>query len=318
LFFTQAQNSFFLEQPVFVDNWKSTKMARVQVQTPSSTLRTKSVSPTFDDSPSRQLMLDLERALAQAHIHEAELQKVHTYDQRLFQENLDQLDKKRTQQDVAALDAARSRHETVRKEAEAELQRYYREVEEQERLLRQEEERRVREQQARAKAEAERKAREDAERQARIERQKAAARKVAEDKAKAEEADRRKREDDLARKKAEQERKQKEEREIAKVKQQAAEQKVAQESAAQITAKAVQTTQSLGQTSTISNPRGEAEHRRYLQIHQNLKKFRREFWAQCKKDASLKSKVGDMRRAMKTSVGQLTEAKGANRLPVRS
>jgi membrane protein involved in colicin uptake len=298
-------------------------MARVRVQTPSSALRTKSVSPKFDDSPSRQLMLDLERALGQAQIHETELQKVHIHDRRLFQENLDRVDTKKAREDVAALDAATSKHEIVRKEAEAELQRYYRELEEQERLKRKEEERRAQEQQTRAKAEAERKAKEEAERKARMEREHAAARKAAEEVSQAEEAERQNREEALAREKAEKERRQREEQEAAKASQQAAEEnfvreKAARETAAKTNAGPDQTIQPQVQSSTTRNAEIGTQHQRFLQIHQNLKIFRKDFWAQCKKDVNLKSKVGDMRRAIKTSVGQLTEAKGANRQPVRN
>lgn len=292
-------------------------MARVRVQTPSSALRAKSIPPKFDDSPSRQLMLDLERALSQTQIHETELHKVHIYGQRLFREHLDLIDAKRAQEDVAALDAAASRHEAVRKDAEAELQLWYQEVEEQERLRKEDEGRRLCEQQARAKAEAERKAKSEAERQARIEKEQAAAKKLAEEKAKAEEAERRKREDALAQEKAESERKLKEEQTLAKANRQAAEEQAAKQQAAREAAEAERSIQSQGQLSTGSNPDKETSHQRYLQIHQNLKKFRKEFWAQCKKDANLKTKVGDMRRAIKTSVGQLTEAKGANKQPVR-
>jgi nucleoporin GLE1 len=293
-------------------------MARVRVQTPSSAIRTKSISPKFEDSPSRQLMLDLERALSQARIHEVELQKVHYHDRRLFQETLDQLDTRRAEEDVAALDAATSKHETVRKEAEAELQQYYRDVEEQERLKRQqEEERRAKEQQAREKAEAERKTRQEGERRKKLEMEQAAARKAAEEKAKAEEAIRRKQEDDAAREKTKKERKQRHEQENERAKQHAAEEKAAQESAPQTTTPSEQPSVSQGQASTVASVETGAQHQRYLQIHQHLKTFRREFWAQCKKDTDLKSKVGDMRRAIKTSVGQLTEAKGANKLPVR-
>jgi nucleoporin GLE1 len=270
------------------------------------------------------LMLDLERALSQTQIHEAELHKVYNYQQRLFQENLDKLDRKRAQEDIAAIDAATSRHETVRKEAEAELHRYYKEVERQERLKREDEDRRLREQQAQAKAEAERKAKEEAERIARIEREQAAARKAAEDKVKAEQVERQKREEALAQEKAEEERKQKAEQEKARLIQQAVDKKAADEkaaeaeAAAQAAAKDKQIVRSQGQPATVSTSGNEAQHQRYLQIHQNLKRFRKEFWAQCKKDANLKSKVGDMRRAIKTSVGQLTDTKGANRQPVRS
>jgi nucleoporin GLE1 len=309
-------------------------MSRVRLQTPSTALRPKSMSPKFDDSPSRQLMLDLERALSQTQIHEAELHKVYNYQQRLFQENLDMLDRQRAQQDIAAIDAATSRHETVRKEAEAELHRYYEEVERQERLKREDEERRLREQRAQAKVEAERKAKAEAERKAkgeaeriaRIEKEQAAARKAAEDKAKAEQAERQKREEALAQEKAEEEVKQKAEQqaeqEKARLVLQAVEKKAADEKAAeaatQATTKDKQIVRAQGQSSTLSTHANEAQHQRYLQIHQNLKRFRKEFWAQCKKDANMKSKVGDMRRAIKTSVGQLTDTKGANRQPVRS
>jgi len=267
-------------------------------------------------------MLDLERALNQTQIHEAELHKVYNYQQRLFQENLDKLDRKRAQEDIAAIDAATSRHETVRKEAEAELHRYYEEVERQERLKREDEERRLRQQQAQAKAEAERKAKEEAERIARIDKEQAAARKAAEEKVKAEQAEHQKREEALAQEKAEEERKQKAEQEKARLIRQAVDKKAADEkaaeAAAQAAAKEKQVVRSQGQTSTVSTSENEAQHQRYLQIHQNLKRFRKEFWAECKKDTNLKSKVGDMRRAIKTSVGQLTDTKGANRQPVRS
>lgn len=303
-------------------------MARVRTQTPSNALRTKSASPGFDDSPSRQLMLDLERALNQAQIHETELQKVHVYDRRLFRENLDRLDTKKAQEDAAALTAATTRHETVRKEAEAELQRYYRELEEQDGLKKQEEERVAKEQHARAKAEAKRKSEEEAKRKARIEKEQAAARKAAEERAQAEEAENRKREETAAREKAEKERKQQVEQEVTIARQQAAEEQIAREQStrekkAQETASETiadrpeQTTRRPEQQHSTIIDEHETQHQRFLQIHQNLKKFRKDFWAQCKKDANLKSKVGDLRRAIKTSVGQLTEAKGANRQPVR-
>jgi nucleoporin GLE1 len=292
-------------------------MARVRVQTPTNALRTKSASPKFDDSPSRQLMLDLERALCQVQIHGDELHKVHTHDRRLFQETLDLQDSRRAQQDFVALDTAKSRHESVRKEAEAELQRYYRELEEQERLKRVEEERRLREQRAREKAEAERKAREEAERKERIEREQAAARKAAEEKTRAEEADRRKREEDATREKAEQERRLKEVQESARARQQVADEKAARQRVQETAPQPAQSTVSQSQAPSVPNADAATLNSRYREIHRNLKKFRKDFWAECKKNSGLKSKVGDMRRAIKTSVGQLTEAKGANKIPVR-
>ena len=59
-----------------------------------------------------------------------------------------------------------------------------------------------------------------------------------------------------------------------------------------------------------------AEHQRYLEIHQKLKELRKFVSNQIAHDKSTKSRVGDMRRAIKKCVGQLTEGKGANKAPV--
>lgn len=261
-------------------------------------------------------MLDLERALSQIHVHELEVQKVYKYDRRLFQENLDLADTRKAEEDVAALDAATSRHENVRKEAEAELQLYYREVEKQERIKREEEEKkRERERHARAQAEAKRKAREEAERIAAKEREQAAKKRALEAEAKAEESERVRREEALAREKAAAENKQKELDEKVRAKE-VAEEETARKTLAQQTATSLESRSPQGLSAATANLSDETRHQRYLQIHQNLKSFRKEFWTQCKRDSNLKSKVGDMRRAIKTSVGQLTEAKGANKVPV--
>lgn len=57
---------------------------------------------------------------------------------------------------------------------------------------------------------------------------------------------------------------------------------------------------------------------RYLEIHRNLKQVRRSIEDQIKNDPALKAKSGDIRRQIRKSVGQLTEVRGANRVPVRS
>jgi hypothetical protein len=57
-------------------------------------------------------------------------------------------------------------------------------------------------------------------------------------------------------------------------------------------------------------------HKQYLAIHKTLKAFRKHFWDNTRKDAALKPYVGDMRRAMRTSVGQLTDDKVGNKKAV--
>ena len=270
-------------------------------------------------------MKDLERALEQIHVHESEEHKVYAYQRRSWYDQLDQRDQQRAFRDFAALDEATARHEQLRNEAEKELQKYYREVEEEERRKKEAEERRIKEQQAREKADRERKEREEAARRAAAA-QKAkeeAERKAAEARAKAEaeERVRKEREDTAAREKAEQERKAKEvaekeaaeERARKEAEERAKQAQLATPAAPATTAPATSTTQA------SSSAELEAKHRRYLEIHQNLKKFRRTFWEECKKNKDIKTAVGDLRRTIKTAVGQLVEITsenpGANRAP---
>ncbi|KAM0435354.1 hypothetical protein ACHAPT_003448 [Fusarium lateritium] len=57
---------------------------------------------------------------------------------------------------------------------------------------------------------------------------------------------------------------------------------------------------------------------RYSQIHQELKKLRRELQAQAKVPGSpLKGKLGTFRREIRVAIGQLTGGKGANTQPVQ-
>lgn len=67
---------------------------------------------------------------------------------------------------------------------------------------------------------------------------------------------------------------------------------------------------------TTRNQQWEAEHQSYLEIHQRLKDLRKFMTAQAKQSPELKRAMGDMRREMKKSVGQLREGKGANKIPV--
>lgn len=60
----------------------------------------------------------------------------------------------------------------------------------------------------------------------------------------------------------------------------------------------------------------EAEHSRYLEIHRALKELRKFMTTQAKQNAQLKGAMGDMRREIRKSVGQLRDGKGANRVQV--
>ena len=60
------------------------------------------------------------------------------------------------------------------------------------------------------------------------------------------------------------------------------------------------------------NPQWEEEHQRYLTIHQRLKELRNGMVSQAKQNPELKQAMGDMRREIKKSVGQVREGKGAN------
>ena len=55
---------------------------------------------------------------------------------------------------------------------------------------------------------------------------------------------------------------------------------------------------------------------KYLEIHKRLKQLRAFVTEHAKQDPGLKKKMGEMRREIRKSVGQLTEGRGANRTPV--
>jgi nucleoporin GLE1 len=261
-------------------------------------------------------------------LHTSELQKVRAFNRRSYYEGLEAWSQERTESDIAAIEAANARHESVRHDAEAVLDKYYQQQAEEERLRKAEEERVEKERQAFEKAERERKEREEAERQAKLQREKeaAAAKKAAEEevkaaeekaKADAEEARRKEREETATREKAEQDRAMQQATEKAAADTKARDDKAAQDqqAAAQAQANAAKAQAS----SSGTTPEILAEHKRYLDIHANLKKFRKEFMVHAKADPKLKANVGDMRRAIRTSVGQLTDSKekGANTKPTQ-
>lgn len=76
--------------------------------------------------------------------------------------------------------------------------------------------------------------------------------------------------------------------------------------------------QSTPTTQPIQNTQSEAEHRRYLEIHRALKELRKFMTAQAKQNAQLKGSMGDMRREIRKSVGQLRDGKGANKVQLQT
>ncbi|KIX95445.1 uncharacterized protein Z520_08962 [Fonsecaea multimorphosa CBS 102226] len=296
-------------------------MARLHSSSPFSARDSPRARRT-DDSPSRQLQWELERALSQIHLHEIERSKLHAYQKRQQQEELDARESAQAEAHRIELNAAKAQHEVVRKQAEAVLQAYIKQEEEDRRRREEEERRRLEEEERRRKAEAEAKAqaqekeqarrraeeerrtREEKERRDREERARQEAERQA--KQKAEEEELKRREKDAA--------EQKHREEKAKAEQEAALRREEAEKAAAAKVPPPQPTAALGQGKDISPaPEVEAQHSNYLVLHKKLKKFRSDFWVAAKKDPALKPHVGDMRRAIRTSVGQLTDDKVGNK-----
>ncbi|KAL1953551.1 hypothetical protein VTO42DRAFT_2607 [Malbranchea cinnamomea] len=260
--------------------------------------------PGLQDSPSRQLLRDLAKELEQVRVHNRELKLVKAYERKTFYETLDRLDREREAIHYAALDAAAARHEQIRKEAEEVLAAHLKE--EEEKRKRHEEEERLR------------KEREEAERRERERREREEKERLEAERREKEEEERR-----LAaqRKAAEEEKARLEaERVAAEKKRQEEEQKKKEEEEAKHKAQEEEKAQLEQQTfmgASRRTPQERAEHQRYLELHQHLKKFRKYMEDQTKTNLVLKEHMGNMRRTIKKCVGQLlTEGKGANRKPM--
>ena len=279
-----------------------------------------SPSKVAPDSPSRQLLYELNRLAIS--------------DQQQFLSRLDRENEQRENIHREALAAAAAQHERVREGVELERRRLETQIQA-ERERRDEDARREIEQQRREKA-----AREIEERKREIERVKAEeehTRRLAE-------LDKQRRETEDAAKLRRQQQEEDESRRAREA--DAANQRRLQESQrpptqpqqlpTPPTIPAVQSTtlaksppfqsatipQASASTSsqpvtTIKDPGLEEEHNRYLAIHKRLKEMRQFMAAEAKKNKTLKDSMGDMRREMKKSVGQLTEGKGANSQSVR-
>lgn len=254
-------------------------------------------------------MLDLARDLEQVRLHSTELKRVRAYERKSFYDNLDRLDREREEVHNAALSAAAARRDALRREAEDTLQQHLRAVEE-ERLRKEEAERRRKEKIEQEKAEQNRREREEA------------ARQEAEKQAKEEEKRRQAEQAERARKAQEEEKARKEQEVIAKEKREKeeAERRTAEEEATkrkdeEDKKKQAEKPAVLG--TSHRSPQQVAEHQRYVELHQHLKKFRQYMVGETKKNPVLKQNMGDMRRTIKKCVGQLlTDDKVANRTPV--
>ncbi|KAL9112933.1 MAG: hypothetical protein Q9227_002797 [Pyrenula ochraceoflavens] len=272
-------------------------------RTPPRALRPYTISPAPQDSPSRQLLGDLQVELQKLQLYEEEVHKVHLFERSAQKNLLDQHDTEVAQKQLAGLEAAVARNEAIRQGAEVELLRWKHQAEEEERKRREAEARRLREEEAKQEAERQRRAREEEEKRAREERARAEkARQEAEQKAKVEAEQKARLE---AEEKIRQEREttaKREAEEKARAEQLKADQIKAEEAKAQA---ARATTLS----STSADSEKEQRHARYLEIHQNLKAFRKRFVAESKQNPNLKPKVGDIRRKMRQYVGQLVDMK---------
>jgi len=139
------------------------------------------ISRKSDDSPSRKVEYDLERAFSQVHLHHAECQRLDSYQRRQQQEELDAKEMVQAEVHRKEINYATAQHELVRQQAEAVLRSYLKKEEEEQRKReeerrRQEEEEEKRRQEAEAarrRAELERREREETERREREDREKA-------------------------------------------------------------------------------------------------------------------------------------------------
>ncbi|KAJ5838109.1 uncharacterized protein N7525_003297 [Penicillium rubens] len=256
------------------------------------------------DSPSKQLMLDLVRELEQVKIFDADLKKVHQYERKTYYENLDRIDREREAVHTAALDQAAAFHDRVREEAETTLKDHLLAEEEerirkeeairkeQERVEQEKAEKARREREAAARVEAERQAKEQAEKKAQEEAAQKAAALETERKAAIEEKLRKEREQADAQKRRQNEEARKAQEEADQKAQSQQQQKLG---AANLSAEEIRVQQ------------------RYMELHKTLKEMRKWLKEIGQSQPDLKATMGNLRRSIKKSVGQLRSGTGANK-----
>ncbi len=241
--------------------------------------------------------------------------------QQRFYDHLDHENEEREAEHRKALTEAAAEHDRVRRSAE----QFREQLELQIHIERQREEEVVQEEIERQRKE--KLARDEAAKKREIERAQAAeldARKAAEaEKAKVEALEQQRR--DKERRDSEIARRLQQERDTQRAQQQerqaAEKQAKAQEAAAttQVSSSAPTAQPSSQLSTTSASSVHETEHARYKQIHKNLKELRKFMTDQARQNAELKNVMGEMRRGIKKSVGQIREGKvkGQNTKQVR-
>lgn len=259
------------------------------------------------DSPSKQLMFDLVRDLEQVRLFNVELKEVQAYERKSFYEKLDEIDRKKEAVHTAALDEVEAFHNNLREEAEETLREHNR-AEEAERRRKEEEARREKERVEREKAEKLRREQEEAARVEAERKAKEAAKKKAE-----EDAERARQAAQAEKERLAREQKEKEDNEKRKQEEQA------KEDAKQAQLVADQKAQNQAQQKIGGNHLTPAEidlQKRYVEIHKTLKELRQWLKDTGKTQPTVKAAMGDMRRAIKKSIGQLRDGKGTNKAQV--
>lgn len=264
------------------------------------------------DSPGRRVndarsMEDLERVLKAFELADAEWGRLHVQERRQHNENADSYENACATEHNIKIEQVASDRERVRNEAEAVLQRFYQQQEEErkrreeeqrrqeEELRRQEEERKLREEeeQLRLQREAEQKA----ERERKVAEEKQRLRRAEEDRKQAEQ-------DKIAREK-EQERLAE-----AEKNQRAAEQRKTDEENKKVENARQQAEQQAAHNDTLNSP--EAVHQEYVALYYNTKAWTNNYWdelrnaSKTQKNPSIKEEIGDVRRLIKSEIGKLS------------
>ncbi|KAK7721564.1 hypothetical protein SLS57_005244 [Botryosphaeria dothidea] len=263
------------------------------------------------DSPSRQLLLEFSRMLIDS--------------DRKFHSELDRAGAEQEKKHLEALAAAAAEHERVRQSAERVAEKFRLEVERERRRREEHEHReleRIRQENARIEAERRQRQIDD------VKRQEAEQRRAAEEARALAEAEERLRkqkaqeEADAAKRQAEREDRERREKEDSAAAAAAAQKARAEETIrVQQQPAPTQPTQTNGaaraaapvaQRAVSNSPlmssqaEREATHKEYLEIHQRLKVFRKNFQNEIKNNPALKKVAGDLRRSMRMRMGQLT------------
>lgn len=272
------------------------------------------------DSPSRQLLLEFSRMLIDS--------------DRKFHSELDRAGAEQEKKHLEALAAAAAEHERVRQSAERVAEKFRLEVERERRRREEHEHReleRIRQENARIEAERRQRQIDD------VKRQEAEQRRAAEEARALAEAEERLRkqkaqeEADAAKRQAEREDRERREKEDSAAAAAAAQKARAEETIRVQQPAPTQPTQTNGaaraaapvaQRAVSNSPlmssqaEREATHKEYLEIHQRLKVFRKNFQNEIKNNPALKKVAGDLRRSMRMRMGQLTLNIKQNKEPV--